>query len=397
MSPVEDCGQRDSLPARRESSRCNCSVCSSGSSVAHILLLTLRAVSPASAFSLLSAHHFSPKERVRERLIESNRTWTRYRLKLSSLTLSVFWLIYYLLFCLYYRDIKVITAVTQVARLQENSSFGPKQGRCYCHRLKLQLREVNRLFSNDIISFYIFTNHKMMTFFLVFGSFKTWKTCPVTSSVSGCVPFSKSRTWPEKTWTCWRCSWTCSRLGRPLTRRSLRSFRSTTLTQYRSEKSITLTDFRLSSESVWLHWVFSQGVGTVVSGTTLRGMIRLNDTLLLGPDPLGTFLPIAVKSIHRKRMPVREVRGGQTASFALKKVCGELFICEVWQSQRELFWCVSTDQAVVDQKRHGDGVSEAAATGHLGVRGWDFSAAPSNDDIPQIPGHGWALISLTLD
>uniref|UniRef100_A0A3Q3WYJ9 GTP-binding protein 1 n=1 Tax=Mola mola TaxID=94237 RepID=A0A3Q3WYJ9_MOLML len=62
------------------------------------------------------------------------------------------------------------------------------------------------------------------------------------------------------------------------------------------------------------------GVGTVVSGTTLRGVIRLNDTLLLGPDPLGTFITIAVKSIHRKRMPVREVRGGQTASFALKKI-----------------------------------------------------------------------------
>ncbi|XP_028266514.1 GTP-binding protein 1-like [Parambassis ranga] len=62
------------------------------------------------------------------------------------------------------------------------------------------------------------------------------------------------------------------------------------------------------------------GVGTVVSGTTLRGLIRLNDTLLLGPDPLGTFIPIAVKSIHRKRMPVKEVRGGQTASFALKKI-----------------------------------------------------------------------------
>lgn len=64
----------------------------------------------------------------------------------------------------------------------------------------------------------------------------------------------------------------------------------------------------------------SQGVGTVVSGTTLRGLIRLNDTMLLGPDPLGSFISIAVKSIHRKRMPVKEVRGGQTASFALKKV-----------------------------------------------------------------------------
>lgn len=62
------------------------------------------------------------------------------------------------------------------------------------------------------------------------------------------------------------------------------------------------------------------GVGTVVSGTTLKGVIRLNDTLLLGPDPLGHFVPIAVKSIHRKRMVVREVRGGQTASFALKKI-----------------------------------------------------------------------------
>lgn len=62
------------------------------------------------------------------------------------------------------------------------------------------------------------------------------------------------------------------------------------------------------------------GVGTVVSGTTLRGTIRLNDTLLLGPDPVGNFTPISVKSIHRKRMPVREVRGGQTASFSLKKI-----------------------------------------------------------------------------
>ncbi|KAJ2952506.1 hypothetical protein O0L34_g6824 [Tuta absoluta] len=62
------------------------------------------------------------------------------------------------------------------------------------------------------------------------------------------------------------------------------------------------------------------GVGTVVSGTTLAGVIRLNDTLLLGPDPLGRFQPIVVKSIHRKRMPVPEVRGGQTASFALKKL-----------------------------------------------------------------------------
>ncbi|XP_025077161.1 GTP-binding protein 1-like [Pomacea canaliculata] len=62
------------------------------------------------------------------------------------------------------------------------------------------------------------------------------------------------------------------------------------------------------------------GVGTVVSGTLLQGFIRLNDTLLLGPDALGQFQSIVIKSIHRKRMPVKEVRGGQTASFALKKI-----------------------------------------------------------------------------
>lgn len=49
------------------------------------------------------------------------------------------------------------------------------------------------------------------------------------------------------------------------------------------------------------------GVGTVVSGTTLKGVVRLNETLLLGPDLLGRFSPVQIKSIHRKRMPVTQV------------------------------------------------------------------------------------------
>jgi GTPase len=84
------------------------------------------------------------------------------------------------------------------------------------------------------------------------------------------------------------------------------------------------------------------GVGTVVSGTTLRGTIRLNDTLLLGPDPVGQFIPIAIKSIHRKRMPVKEVRGGQTASFALKKVVPKSF--SLWElSTTNILMHVHTD------------------------------------------------------
>lgn len=57
-----------------------------------------------------------------------------------------------------------------------------------------------------------------------------------------------------------------------------------------------------------------------MSGITLKGVVRVNDTLLLGPDPVGHFVSTSVRSIHRKRMLVKEVRGGQTASFALKKV-----------------------------------------------------------------------------
>lgn len=62
------------------------------------------------------------------------------------------------------------------------------------------------------------------------------------------------------------------------------------------------------------------GVGCVVSGTTVQGTISSGDTLLLGPDSTGAFHPVGLKGIHRRRMPVGEVRGGQAASFALKKV-----------------------------------------------------------------------------
>ncbi|MFH4975273.1 hypothetical protein AB6A40_001982 [Gnathostoma spinigerum] len=66
-----------------------------------------------------------------------------------------------------------------------------------------------------------------------------------------------------------------------------------------------------------VYWV--DGVGTVVSGTCLSGVINLNDTLLIGPNSSGEFVPIPVKSIHRKRMPVSTIRCGQTASFSVRK------------------------------------------------------------------------------
>uniref|UniRef100_A0A5S6QJ33 Tr-type G domain-containing protein n=1 Tax=Trichuris muris TaxID=70415 RepID=A0A5S6QJ33_TRIMR len=62
------------------------------------------------------------------------------------------------------------------------------------------------------------------------------------------------------------------------------------------------------------------GVGTVVSGMCLKGILRQNDTVMLGPDSTGSFSPIRVKSIHRKRMPVLEVHAGHSASCWLHKV-----------------------------------------------------------------------------
>ena len=74
--------------------------------------------------------------------------------------------------------------------------------------------------------------------------------------------------------------------------------------------------------------VFSvPGVGTVVSGTVTKGRIVVSasgkeqQTLVLGPAVGdGSFNTTSVKSIHYKRLPVLEVRAGQTAALALKKV-----------------------------------------------------------------------------
>ena len=42
--------------------------------------------------------------------------------------------------------------------------------------------------------------------------------------------------------------------------------------------------------------------------------------MLMGPDGMGKFEPVVIKSIHRKRLPVQEAVAGQAAAFALKKI-----------------------------------------------------------------------------
>lgn len=60
-----------------------------------------------------------------------------------------------------------------------------------------------------------------------------------------------------------------------------------------------------------------------------------------------------------------------------------------------LFSFVS-DQTILYKKRDGDGFPKADASGHLGVRGWDFGVAPPDHDISEIPGHGLVTTVTTL-
>ncbi|KAJ1942570.1 hypothetical protein FBU59_003158 [Linderina macrospora] len=61
-------------------------------------------------------------------------------------------------------------------------------------------------------------------------------------------------------------------------------------------------------------------VGTVVAGVVSSGKVSTGDTVWLGPDTLGHFVPATIKSIQRKRVTVDTVYAGQSASFGLKKI-----------------------------------------------------------------------------
>lgn len=58
-------------------------------------------------------------------------------------------------------------------------------------------------------------------------------------------------------------------------------------------------------------------VGPVVAGSMLRGTVKEDEELLMGPTTIGQFLPVTITSIRRNRAPCRIARAGQGASLSL--------------------------------------------------------------------------------
>jgi GTPase len=74
--------------------------------------------------------------------------------------------------------------------------------------------------------------------------------------------------------------------------------------------------FEMPIDSVWQ----VMGFGTVVCGTVMKGIMKINDTVLLGPLRDGSFMPVTYKSLYCQDRPANQAVAGQSASVSLRKI-----------------------------------------------------------------------------
>ena len=85
--------------------------------------------------------------------------------------------------------------------------------------------------------------------------------------------------------------------------------------QNKPQTSDTTTDVKMRIDGIWS----VPGTGTVVGGQLISGEISVNNKLFLGPVN-NEYVPLTVRSIHRKRIPVQHVEAGTYVCLGLKKI-----------------------------------------------------------------------------
>eukprot|EP00192_Tetraselmis_astigmatica_P002256 CAMPEP_0117686214 /NCGR_PEP_ID=MMETSP0804-20121206/22300_1 /TAXON_ID=1074897 /ORGANISM="Tetraselmis astigmatica, Strain CCMP880" /LENGTH=1054 /DNA_ID=CAMNT_0005497831 /DNA_START=599 /DNA_END=3763 /DNA_ORIENTATION=+ len=117
------------------------------------------------------------------------------------------------------------------------------------------------------------------------------------------------------------------------------------------------------------HMFEVENVGSVASGTLMRGSISVGSHLWLGPTEHGDFTRCQVTSIQRSQVPVRSIAAGQTATVALHPagvpiLCGDM--CNTWETPKA--WQVAGASAKVaipaweDCRGFGNGMSPGGSS-----------------------------------